>query len=298
MDHCRTENPGLPGKKSEGTARKISRGSPNYATTPLKKFPADLKNMTKVLLGVSIYISMCFRIHGWNVSIADEALSPESFIYPVMICDAGSTGSRVYAFHVPKLNGVPMKQPTVELLGRSERGMSEFAELNLFHNASETIIPFLRRGLKRLGSNVPIYVFATGGVRSLNSEKQAKLWEVLRADIELTLSGVHNATLSLMALDGIDEALYGLLSANYLLNDYIYETHPVSESVGVGVLDLGGSSLELSLVGPDLQAGTDDDVLISFKSLGLQQFRKRVEELDSQGVCRFETVCSILSHVI
>ena len=252
--------------------------------------------MLNRVLSVWIYITACTVARGWNISDLEDPLPQGSFSYPVIVCDAGSTGSRVYAFHVPLRDNTLVNEPVIELLGRAEIGMSELVQMRLFRNASDTIIPYLLKGLKRLGPEVPIYIFATGGVRLFPPSDQTQLWNVLREDIELALTGRHTGSLSLMALNGVDEALYGLLSANFLLRDSLSGDETSSIPGSIGVLDLGGSSLEISLVGSDLPPGTEDDVLVSFKSLGLQLFRKRIEDADRSNVCKFATVC--LTHLI
>jgi hypothetical protein len=103
------------------------------------------------------------------------------------------------------------------------------------------------------------------------------------------LDPTHTGSLRLAAVHGNDEALFGLLSANYLIGDATASsmTGPIDQPVGV--FDLGGSSLELSMAGGDKIIGSDDDVLISFRSMGLQQMRDRMKAKDSERLCSFET---------
>lgn len=209
---------------------------------------------------------------------------------PAIICDAGSTGSRVFAFYVLH-NGTNPEEIQIELMGRTDVGLSMYSIEGLFQNASESLLPLLQKGIARLGSDTPIYIFATGGVRSLKGEVKEKLWSSMELFLGQGLKAIHTGTLSLRTVDGTDEAMYGLLSSNYLLNEIEHSALNSPLETPVGVLDLGGSSLEISLVGPDGIAGTSDDILISFRSLGMLNFRGKISENDRGGVCRFETVC-------
>ncbi len=249
--------------------------------------------MTKMWLCFVCFLLRILLAEGsWNIVVDIQPLANGTFRNPVIICDAGSTGSRVYAFHVPLRNYSHEEHPVVELLGRTETGLSEFASAGLFQNASTSILALIQRGINRLGPNVPVYIFATGGVRSLDQNVRQKLWESMKSDLGKALSQVHAGMLSIRVVDGADEALYGLVSSNYLVGDLSPQNVTGSLLAPVGVLDLGGSSLEMSLVGDDLRAGTDDDLLISFRSLGMFKFRNKVEQSDPSGYCRFESVCS------
>jgi hypothetical protein len=208
---------------------------------------------------------------------------------PAIICDAGSTGTRVYSYYIHVVTDSEAR-PIVELLGRTEEGISELAERGQVGLISLKIAPLIRSGLIRLGPDTPVYIFATGGVRLMDEKLRTELWEVMRMDMEIALAGIHGGYLALQVLDGTDEALYGLLAANYIVGDYNPSMPTDVLSSSVGVLDLGGSSLEVSLVGDDLKPGTEDDVLISFGTLGIYKFYDQFQLLDGSGSCDFGRV--------
>ena len=220
-------------------------------------------------------------------------LQPGTYYHAALICDAGSTGSRVFAFYVPSERLNSLHDVEVELMGRTQVGLSAYAGSGSVRNASDSLLPLLRKGIDRLGASVPIFVFATGGVRALEDTVKQALWASMKRDLTSALQAVHSGSLSVRTVDGLDEALFGLLSSNYLLSDMTVNDIGSPLISPVSVLDLGGSSLEVSLVGPDKIAGSNDDVLISFKTLGMSQFRERVSIVDGAGACNFGTVCTM-----
>ena len=226
----------------------------------------------------------------WHPKENLEPLSLGTFHHPAIICDAGSTGSRVFGFYVRNNATNAGDEVEVELMGRTQVGLSVYAESGWMKNATESIIPLIRKGITRLGPTVPIYIFATGGVRQLEASVKKMLWESLDKNLRIALLGEHTGLLSMETVDGAEEALFGLISANYLLSEIgISSIHHPLESP-VSVFDLGGSSLEVSLAGPDRIVGSRDDVLVSFRSLGTHQVRRKIEALDIDGRCLFGSV--------
>ena len=239
-----------------------------------------------------LFLALCSKPStGWYIVEDLSPLQAETFEHPAILCDAGSTGSRVFALHVPKSSNMSSTEPVVELIGRTTIGLAEFAMKGSFELAADSILPLLIKGITRLGPSAPIYIFATGGVRVLKNSIKDRLFASMRDDLGRTLADKHTGALSLRTVDGIDEALYGLLASNYLLGDVAASNLSIPLKDPIGVMDLGGSSLEVSLVGEDQIVGTSDDILVSYKSLGLTQFRERLQILDETGTCRFETVC-------
>lgn len=240
-----------------------------------------VSNVILLLLGTTV--------NSWRTIEDVVPLNHGSMVHPAVICDAGSTGTRVFAFHVP-ISPDADPQPVIDLIGRTNRGLSEFAVVGDFRGASESVIPLLMKSITRLGPDVPIYLFATGGVRSLEETVKSTLWSTIAADIPAAIGSIHRGTFELRTVEGIDEALYGLISSNFLLSDLPLSNLGNVISQPVGVLDLGGSSLEVSLVGRDNIVGSHDDVLRTYKSLGLSQFRERVRVKDVLRSCEFGNV--------
>lgn len=227
----------------------------------------------------------------WSALEPNTSIIEYDFHHPAILCDSGSTGSRVFAIHVPFRQNQTGIFPVVELLGRTEVGISELARNGMFERAPESLSPLILRGIARLGASAPIYVFGTGGVRSLSTTVRTQLMGAIQRGLLERLSDVNHGPIHVRTVDGIDEALYGLLAANFLLNSVSIQNLTSPLASPIAVMDLGGSSLEVALVGDDMVAGTADDVLVSFKSLGLVAFRDKMHVATSERPCRFENVC-------
>ena len=180
--------------------------------------------------------------------------------FPAIVADAGSTGTRVYAFHLTE-EGVDMS-----LLGKITPGLSTFAERDEIAKVADLLAPLLDRGARRLGGRaVPVHVLGTGGVRSLAQPLQSALWTRLRAELTTRTSAAVGA-LVLDAIPGTKEAFYGLVSVRHLTGG------------NFGVLDLGGSSAEIAHAGVDDTAGSEDDLLVTHAQLGTEKIRAEASE--------------------
>ena len=250
------------------------------------RLPQDFMTFSSTILRF-YQLSICIA-HIWEVKDIAEPLRVDSVSHPAIICDAGSTGSRVFAFYVLDHDGSTEGNVVVELMGRSSIGLSEFADSLNFEGASETILPFISKGISRLGNKTPIYIFATGGVRQLPEIVRESLWENLTTKLHGVFEA-HQGALHIKVIDGDDEALFGLLSANYLLNDLPLSHINLPLSAPVGVLDLGGSSLEIAIAGDDRVVGTHDDILISFQNLGLKKMWLKLADMNVTSHCLFES---------
>ena len=180
-----------------------------------------------------------------------------------LVCDAGSTGTRIYAFSSTKDDTVEMT-----LIGKLTPGLSSFALAQNISGAVEQLVPIIREGFSVLGSVAPVHILGTGGVRSLSEDAQKKLWAELAELLEMNLGKVE---IKMHAIHGKDEAFFGLVSANFLFPG------------GVGILDLGGSSVEIAHAGDDEVLGSDDDVLVTHANLGTEKVRRLVDTACEPG---------------
>lgn len=230
-------------------------------------------------------------ILGFAIGGATLQFEKLNAMYPAIVCDAGSTGSRVFSFYLSS-NGNSTNSYDVKIknLGKTPVGLSWYAENGMFRNASDSLTPLLAHGLRMLGPETPIYILATGGVRSLTNSLKEELWHVLNLELKSALSNLHKGLMHLQTLDGTDEAFFGLLASNYILEQMSLADLEKPMKDPVGIVDLGGSSLEVSSAGDDQIIGTHDDILISFKSLGLERLRSLIFE---EPFCEFGTVCRL-----
>lgn len=185
-----------------------------------------------------------------------------------LVCDAGSTGTRIYAFS-------ENRQVEMNLIGKVTPGLSGFALAQNISGAVEQLVPLIKSGFALLGSVVPLHILGTGGVRSLPEDVQSVMWSEIS---DLLIERLGEIEIKMHAIHGIDEAFYGLVSANFLIG-------------GVGVLDLGGSSVEIAHAGDDGILGTDDDVLITHSGLGTEKVRRLVDTSCEPGNQNSGIVC-------
>lgn len=185
--------------------------------------------------------------------------------FGIMI-DAGSGGSRVYIYQWPR--AFTGQRQFIEPRTRSNwtksvvPGISEFA--SRLSELEENLLPlltFAKRCILETGapasrlSQFPIYLKATAGVRLLRPwHREPLLSEVRR--ILLNSEFTFTAT-NARCISGEEEGINGWLSVN-MQRKSIFE--PLAR---IGVLDLGGASLEITFV-------PSNDVIADFFPLRLK----------------------------
>ncbi|KAL2493978.1 apyrase 2 [Forsythia ovata] len=159
-----------------------------------------------------------------------------------VIFDAGSTGSRVHVFSFDQnLNLLPIGND-FELLVTTTPGLSSYADDP--KAAADSLKPLLQKAEaavpKQFHSTTPVRVGATAGLRLLNSDASERILEAVRELLK------NECTLNYRAewvsiLDGSEEGAYLWVAINYLLG-----TSGKNYSSTVGVVDLGGGSVQMA----------------------------------------------------
>ncbi len=164
------------------------------------------------------------------------------------VVDAGSTGSRLHIYAID--DNSETKQKQIEELW-SHKIKPGFASLE--PNA-ETIDTYLQQLFtEKPESPMPVYFYATAGMRLLPANVQTKYyanlenWFEKQADWEL---------MEARTITGQEEGMFGWLSLNYQLghldsNDPNY----------IGVMDMGGASVQVAFALQDTQAVDPDDLV-------------------------------------
>lgn len=203
-----------------------------------------------------------------------------------LIADAGSTGTRVYLFHLPA-DESGSQSPKVDItdLGKGP-ALSSFKDNP--EQAITAVLPQLQKAQAIVPEaeqhSMPVSVFATAGMRLVEPRSQEAIYRSLRDGL---LSSRHfsfdPAKLQLRTISGREEGVFALLAANYLSKNL----SPTLEVLGGlhGVLDLGGSSTQVaappSVLSGELLAsklGESDTFVRSFLMLGMERMRKRTYE--------------------
>jgi Golgi nucleoside diphosphatase len=170
--------------------------------------------------------------------------------YAVMI-DAGSTGSRAYVYewqsrvYTPPLELPPPLTRPITQSGWSlqlEPGVSHLSGSALTGQLDQ-LLAFAKATLSKQQpapalSDVPVYLFATAGVRTMEREKRDGLMEEISTHFAASEFSFTKG--SARSISGEEEAAFGWVTVNYLLNTLS------SSDTSTGALDLGGASTQVT----------------------------------------------------
>ena len=147
------------------------------------------------------------------------------------VVDAGSTGSRlhIYAYDLDKHNTpINIKQKWLKKFSPGFATLENQTSMDAYLDSLFADAPI---------TYLPIYFYATAGMRLLSQPKQQKLYAQLthwfNQQSQWTLVKAKTIT-------GNEEALFGWLSINSQLGTLIDKT-----KTPVGVMDMGGASVQI-----------------------------------------------------
>lgn len=154
--------------------------------------------------------------------------------------DAGSTGTRLGLYSCERdLNAEPIVTELGSISTRSGQGLHEF--LPRLEAISDYLEPLLSFAEKKIGTaqmkEVPIFLYATGGMRTLSKIDQDKIY----AEVLSYLQGTRKLkNVFVKSIEGNEEGLFAWLTVNYHLGN-------LKESrSSVGVIDMGGETLQIA----------------------------------------------------
>ncbi len=161
----------------------------------------------------------------------------------VLVIDAGSTGSRIYVYHVGPARDDLL--PSICLLETSkvEPGISQFKtdsfmsrkKIGQLVEKAKNIVPSSSR------SSTPCFLIATAGMRIMGSEERQRILEGINGFFRLEGSFDYQQPI---VLSGAYEGLYAWLAVNYLNNGL--EPDQARE----GMLEMGGASTQIAFALP------------------------------------------------
>jgi len=206
-----------------------------------------------------------------------------------LVFDAGSSGSRVhvYSWHVG--GGGPKDQFDLlkDDLKKIKPGLSAYkAEPSKAGPSLKELLDHAKAQVPaELVPTTPVFLMATAGLRLVGeAAKDAILASVCA---ELSASGFLFKCEWATLLGGQDEGLYGWVTVNYLL-DRLY---PPPTNAPVGIIDLGGGSVQIVFATADQSGPAGSTKTLSFGSrthstyikshlgYGLDEARRQVLEL-------------------
>ena len=150
--------------------------------------------------------------------------------------DAGSTSTRIFIYSIsikndfPEITQINNKRVDIKLqeaVSNSSVISTLVSEINTY---SKEIISNTKDSL--------LYIYATGGMRELDSATQSEIMSNLIQSLN-EKTDFEFSNYSVRVISGEEEGYYLWLAANYQRSQY-------SEPYTVGVMDLGGSSLQIS----------------------------------------------------
>lgn len=183
-----------------------------------------------------------------SISIVNSAPQSCTDNQCIAVVDAGSTGSRlhVYAYSLDT-NNSPINiqeiftkkvQPGFASINDDQSTINHYAE-TLFSDSSF--------------KNIPLYFYATAGMRLLSYQKQQAYYDKLK---QWFASQNQWQLISAKTIKGTEEGLFGWLAVNYQLGRLASSDQPL-----VGVMDTGGASVQISFPVTNSQSINPDDLL-------------------------------------
>lgn len=198
------------------------------------------------------------------------------------ICDAGSTGTRLYVFAIDGKSGDTSapKAKTI-FVKKVKPGLSSYAEnpsdaipalLELFAKGAEAIPEALRK-------TVPTTIFGTAGMRLLSRDAQEAVWKTVRASLASVASFPFDASrVTARTITGDDEGLWAMVAANFLTGRVGDDLRLAQGMSPVSVMDLGGSSTQVGIpvVASSSHTVGEGALVHSYLGFGMTKMQEKV----------------------
>lgn len=232
----------------------LPNNTTNIVQNVLLKIALPLLAVAYLLLDVEFFASTkggtLFTRGGSSRHIMCDVGVPEFIVF----VDAGSTGCRAHTFRVNSLesttDGRLFSLTTIGKKVKSEHPLAWLSGKSA-KDVEKEIVPMLRGamakierieeeglskgGRKRKKTRVPLYVWATAGMRILTDKEQIELWRSVASVVQKSMPrfaiGVEKEHFK--TIDGEDEGFYAWLAANYLVGVDV-------TSIGADVDGFGG----------------------------------------------------------
>ncbi|KAL5015681.1 hypothetical protein ScPMuIL_005270 [Solemya velum] len=223
------------------------------------------------------------------------ALGPD--VHYGIVIDCGSSGSRVFVYFWPPHSGNAKDLLNIQQL-MDEEGKPVVKKvspgLDTFEDKTDEASEYIKPLLEFAGSYIPkeshkttlLYVMATAGMRMLSKEHQDKILEDLQQDIPKSFDFIISDN-NFEVITGKQEGVYAWIAANYVLQKFSHgeAEHPLVAVPAhsdenpkiaahvrrrtVGMIDMGGGSLQIAFEVPYKASGIPKDLTADF-NLGCQ----------------------------
>lgn len=209
-----------------------------------------------------------------------------------IICDAGSTGTRMYLFtstFSTDHEGKETLQVSTEVIGKRKPGLSAYAT-----NPEKSVPPLLELFSKvrtkiphELWADTTVSVLGTAGMRSLAENQRQPIYDAVRKGLVASEDYVFpkGTQLKLRSLTGIEEGTFSMVCVNFLtgrLDHHLTLTEKGVAEKLVGILDLGGSSTQIAVPPENVHQqpflGGAPFTVRSYAAYGMEQMRGRLDK--------------------
>lgn len=201
-----------------------------------------------------------------------------------LVFDAGSSGSRVHVYSWRVGGGGPKNEFDLiaDDLMKIKPGLS--AHKATPNEAGASLRPLIAHAKEKVPADLvaetPVFLMATAGLRMVGETVKDQI--LASVCTELRSSGFLFRCEWATLLSGQEEGLYGWVTVNYLLESL----YPPATKAPVGVIDLGGGSVQVVFAGKgaglkhmDFGGRTHDTYIKSHLGFGLDEARKRTMSL-------------------
>ncbi|BFZ06323.1 hypothetical protein BsWGS_09361 [Bradybaena similaris] len=198
-----------------------------------------------------VYADRCSVKNGVRTFVPGENQEPPSSVSYGIVCDAGSTSTRLKIFRVNRTEADPCN-PQIDLIhnARFEPSLDEFvndpeglrAHVTLILSEAKKIVP------AEQFPETNIHLLATAGLRFLTADDTTQLFSIITEVFDSFKVRHSQGGEGVGILSGEEEGVYSWVAVNYLLGNFAYN-RPDNETVGV--LEMGGGSTQISFIPKD-----------------------------------------------
>ena len=212
-----------------------------------------------ILLFIFVLFSIYFIIHFYkSQKIKNPTNEKDPIITPninyACIIDAGSTSSKEYIYKWQSSNEsnfIPEITPVKN--NAFKPPLSSLKQKIDIENHTKKLLEYCEKEINIISNNTfdikktPFYLKATAGMRSLPENEQDQIIKVVREEIQKS-NFLFLYKEWARVITGNEEGIYGWISVNYLTKSLIENNNLNIIKNTYGVMDLGGSSLEITFL--------------------------------------------------
>jgi len=205
----------------------------------------------------------------WVLLCVGSVVAPcgQELVRYIVTIDAGSSGSRVHVHHYFHSGGeIPQFQPK-SFTTKLKPGLSSFVDKT--GEAGESIrglLEFSKEHIPEiLWGITPVYLKATAGLRSIPSEKAHQILQSCREVIKEFPFMFDESDAEIIS--GTEEGVFGWVASNYLKSQFAGDGLDT-----VGLIEMGGASLQVSFVPKTPVSKSDETKLVPVK-IGSKSFK-------------------------